>query len=218
MGSQRLTKKNLRELNGIPLIERAIKKCKEANIFDEIWVNSEDVIFKRFAEENAVSFHHRAKALGNNQATSEEYITEFLEKTFCSHLIQVHSIAPLLKVNELISFVECFKKSKHDVLLSCTEEQIECAFDNSPVNFKFSAKTNSQELKPIQKVTWSITGWRRDVFLKGVQENKCATFYGNVGFFTLSRLSSHVIKTKEDLQIAEALLPLVEETSEVRCE
>ena len=218
MGSQRLAKKNLRELNGIPLIEKAIRKCLEAKIFDEIWVNSEDVAFKRFAEENAVAFHQRAEELGNNQATSEEYITEFLEKHDCSHLVQVHSIAPLLRVKELVSFVEHFKESKHDVLLSCTEEQIECAFDNSPVNFKFSSKTNSQDLKPIQKVTWSITGWRRDVFLQGVKENKCATFYGNVGFFTLSRLSGHTIKTKEDLQIAEALLPLVEEPSEAKKE
>ena len=51
MGSKRLAKKNLRELNGIPLIDRAIKKCLSARIFDEIWVNSEDIAFKRFSEE-----------------------------------------------------------------------------------------------------------------------------------------------------------------------
>jgi CMP-N-acetylneuraminic acid synthetase len=214
MGSQRLTKKNLRELNGIPLIQRVITKCLDAKIFDEIWVNSEDVAFKRFAEENAVAFHQRSEELGNNQATSEEYLTEFLEKHDCSHLVQVHSIAPLLRVKELVSFVEHFKESKHDVLLSCTEEQIECAFDNSPVNFKFSSKTNSQELKPIQKVTWSITGWRRESFLQAINEGKCATYFGTVGYFPLNRLSGHIIKTKEDLLIAEALLPLIE-SSEV---
>ena len=112
MGSQRLAKKNLRELNGIPLIERAIRKCLEAKIFDEIWVNSEDVAFKRFAEENAVAFHQRAEELGNNQATSEEYITEFLEKHDCSHLVQVHSIAPLLRVKELVSEVSVLRTER----------------------------------------------------------------------------------------------------------
>ena len=41
MGSQRLKQKNLRELAGVPLIVRAIRKCKAAGVFDEIWVNSE---------------------------------------------------------------------------------------------------------------------------------------------------------------------------------
>ena len=41
MGSQRLKHKNIRLLGGIPLITRAIRKCNQANIFDEIWVNSE---------------------------------------------------------------------------------------------------------------------------------------------------------------------------------
>ena len=210
MGSQRLVKKNLRELNGIPLIQRAITKCLDAKIFDEIWVNSEDVAFKKFAEENDVAFHHRAKKLGNNQATSEEYITEFLEKNYCSHLVQVHSIAPLLRVKELVSFVEHFINSKYDVLLSCTNEQIECSFNSSPINFQFSAKTNSQELKPVQKVTWSVTGWRRETFLQAINEGKCATYYGKVSYFPINRLSGHIIKTQEDLEIAEALLPLTE--------
>lgn len=210
MGSKRLAKKNLRELNGIPLIDRAIKKCLSARIFDEIWVNSEDIAFKRYAELNDVEFHHRAKQLGDDEATSEDYIAEFLEKNYCSHLVQVHSIAPLLTVQELMSFVEYFKESKHDVLLSCTNEQIECSYENSPINFQFSSKTNSQELKPVQRVTWSVTGWRRETFLEAVKYGKCATYYGNVGYFPLNRPSGHIIKTEEDLQIAEALLPLVE--------
>jgi CMP-N-acetylneuraminic acid synthetase len=41
MGSQRLARKNLRELGGIPLIVRAIQKCRDCGEFDEIWVNSE---------------------------------------------------------------------------------------------------------------------------------------------------------------------------------
>jgi len=36
MGSQRLPKKNLALLDGVPLINRAIRKCREAGCFDEI--------------------------------------------------------------------------------------------------------------------------------------------------------------------------------------
>ena len=39
MGSQRLVRKNLRESGGVPLITRAILKCKAVMVFNEIWVN-----------------------------------------------------------------------------------------------------------------------------------------------------------------------------------
>ena len=212
MGSQRLAKKNLRELSGIPLIVRAVRKCVDANCFDEIWVNSEHDDFAPIAEAEGVHFHKRPDALGNNQATSEQYIAEFLEKHECKTLYQVHSIAPLLTVNDVLSFVGHMESSDYDCLLSTEEIQIECSFQDKPVNFSFDSKTNSQEIKPIQRVSWSITGWRKDTFLRAVNSGHCATYSGKVGFYPISRLAAHVIKTEADLEFAEAVLPLVEKS------
>lgn len=212
MGSQRLAKKNLRELAGTSLIVRAIRKCLDANCFDEVWVNSEHDDFGPIAETEGVHFHKRPDELGNNQATSEQYIAEFLEKHECKTLYQVHSIAPLLTVNDVISFVGHMEFSDYDCLLSTEEIQIECAFKDKPVNFSFDSKTNSQELEPIQRVSWSITGWRKDTFLRAVNSGQCATYSGKVGFYPISRLSAHVIKTEADLEFAEAVLPLVEKS------
>ena len=36
MGSQRLKRKNMRELHGVPLITLAIRKCLAAGVFDEV--------------------------------------------------------------------------------------------------------------------------------------------------------------------------------------
>jgi len=182
MGSQRLTKKNLRELNRVPLIVRAIRKCIDAQCFDEIWVNSEHDDFGPIAENEGVYFHKRPEELGNNQATSEQFVAEFLEKHECNSLYQVHSIAPLLTVNDVTSFVGHMESSAYDCLLSTEEIQIECAFQDKPVNFSFGLKTNSQELEPIQRVCWSISGWRRDTFLSAVNSGQCATYSGKVGF------------------------------------
>jgi CMP-N-acetylneuraminic acid synthetase len=209
LGSQRLKQKNLRELAGVPLITRAIRKCKTAGVFDEIWVNSENAVFGEIATQEGVHFHQRLESLGNNVATSEQYIAEFLEKHACNLLFQVHSIAPLLTVEDVRHFVGHMNESGNDCLLSTEEIQIECAYDGRPVNFSFAEKTNSQDLKPIMRVSWSITGWRRDTFLAAARSGKCATYSGKVGFFPISHMAAHVIKTEEDLQIAEALLPLV---------
>lgn len=209
MGSQRLKQKNLRELAGVPLITRAIRKCLKAGVFDEVWVNAEHAAFADIAAAEGVQFHQRPQDLSGNEATSEEYIADFLQKHVCDFVVQVHSIAPLLSVEDIRGFVREVRGSAHDCLLSSEAIQIECVFRAKPVNFTFAEKTNSQDLEPIQRVSWSITAWRRDTYLAAVRTNECATYVGRVGIFPLSRFAAHVIKTEEDLRIAEALLPLV---------
>lgn len=209
MGSQRLKKKNLREIENVPLITRAIRKCIESECFAEIWVNSENEEFKKIAIDEGVYFHKRPEVLGDNNATSEDYIEEFLEKRDCDILIQVHSIAPLLTKEEVKAFTNFFMGSEYDVMLSCIEDRIEVAFNGNPVNFNYHEKTNSQELIPVQRITWSISGWRPQKFLEAKEKKLCATYYGKVGFFPLSEISGHVIKDELDLKKAEALLQII---------
>lgn len=208
LGSQRLKKKNLQLLNGKPLIVHAIRKCKAAGCFDDIWVNTESEEIGKYAEEEGVGFHRRPAALANNQATSEQFVYEFLKNHECDYVVQVHSIAPLLTVTEVRAFVTALKKSKPDVMLSAVEEQIECALAGQPVNFTFEHKTNSQELQPLQRITWSITAWKSASYIDAYEAGKTATYCGNIEFFTVDRIAGHVIKTERDLQIAEVLLPL----------
>jgi CMP-N-acetylneuraminic acid synthetase len=194
----------------VPLIARAIRKCRAAGVFDEVWVNSEHPAFADIARAEGVSFHHRPEALGSNQATSEEYVAEFLAAHPCDFVVQVHSIAPLLTVEEIRGFVGALRDAEVDCLLSADLVQIECAFEGEPVNFGFARKTNSQDLLPVQRLSWSITAWRRQTYLEAVAAGQCATYAGRIGFHAVGPLAGHVIKTERDLQIAEALLPLVE--------
>ena len=210
MGSQRLTQKNLRNLGGVPLITRAIRKCVAAGCFDAVWVNSEHEAFAEIAAAEGVQFHHRPAALANNVATSEQFVAEFLSAHPCERMFQVHSIAPLLTVAEVQQFVQAMRDGDWDTLLSCTLEQIECALGGRPINFSFEQKTNSQDLEPVQRIAWSITGWRRDTYLAAASAGQTATYSGRVGFFPLGRLAGHIIKTEDDLRMAEALLPLVD--------
>lgn len=210
MGSQRLKQKNLRELNGVPLITRAIRKSLAAGVFDAIWVDSEHPAFGEIATAECVGFHRRPEALGNNEVTSEEYIAEFLERHPCDFVVQVHSIAPLLTVDEIRGFVNTLVQDAVDCLLSADEVQIECAYRGDPVNFSYAVKTNSQDLEPVQRLSWSITAWRRSTYLAAVAAGQCATYAGRIGFHPVSAMAGHVIKTEQDLRIAEALLPLLE--------
>ncbi len=210
MGSQRLKGKNLRELGSVPLITRAIRKCIAADVFDEIWVNSESTTFGEIAAQEGVRFHKRPAELASNTATSEQFTCEFLKAHPCDYLFQVHSIAPLLGTKEVVGFVQTMVKGDYDVLLSVVNEQIECVMDGQPINFGFDRKTNSQELTPVQRITWSITGWRGLTYVAAYEAGRCATYGGRVGFFAIDRAAGHIIKTERDLYIAEALLTVLD--------
>lgn len=206
LGSQRLKKKNLALLEGVPLISRAVEKCFEARCFSEVWVNTESEEIAKVASKAGAKIHMRPATLADNVATSEQFVAEFLHKHDCTAIFQVHSIAPLLSSIEVSEFVKYFDIKMPDVLLSCIHDQIEVAYQNQPVNFTFNEKTNSQDLSPVQRITWSITGWKRESFLKKIQNNETATYNGTVDFYPVSQMSGHVIKTQEDLDIAAIFL------------
>jgi CMP-N-acetylneuraminic acid synthetase len=209
MGSQRLKQKNLMPLRGEPLIVHAIRKCRDAGVFDEIWVNSEHPDFGRLAEAEGVRFHPRPADLADHKATSEQFVAEFLQHHSCDFLFQVHSIAPLLTANDLRRFATEMQQGAHDVLLSVVDDPLEAFCRGVPVNFTLAEKTNSQDLDPVRRVSWSVTAWRRDTFLGAARAGRCATYAGKVGLFSVNRLAGHAIKTAEDLALAEALYSIV---------
>ncbi|WP_420316809.1 cytidylyltransferase domain-containing protein [Ekhidna sp.] len=211
LGSQRLKKKNLKLLKGEPLISHAINKTIKSEVFDEVWVNSESEEIGEVARSLGVNFHKRPENLANNQATSEDFVYEFFTYHECDYLVQIHSIAPLLKKTDIVSFVKELSSEKYDVLLSAQNIQIECAYKETPVNFTMSRKDNSQDLSPIQRITWSITGWKRSTYMDAYETGNCSTYAGNVGYFEVNSLAAHVIKTQEDLDIAEALYHKIDE-------
>lgn len=209
MGSQRLPKKNLLPINGVPLIVHAIRKCFATGLFDEVYVNSEHTDFGPIAEAEGAKFHQRPEELGNNNATSEQFVAEFLRAHDCTYVYQVHSIAPLLTVPDLTKFVAEMQTDKYDALMSVVEENLECLYKGEPVNFTFAEKTNSQDLIPINRIVWAATAWRRSTYLEAFDSGKCATYSGNIGYVPVGRMAGHVIKYQEDLDVAEALYPMI---------
>jgi CMP-N-acetylneuraminic acid synthetase len=180
-----LKKKNLLEIGGVPMIVRAMRKVAKLSCFDEVWVNSESEVFGDLARSEGISFHKRPEVLGNNVSTSEQFVQEFLEKHPCDYLVQVHSIAPLLTSGEASSFVERLVAEDYNTLLSGMDA--------------------TQELEPLQRISWTITGWKAATYTETFASGGCATFHGKVGFFPLSRPSGMVVKTDEDYRIVKAL-------------
>ena len=59
LGSKRVPKKNLRLLNGRPLISYNIETAVKSGVFDEVYVNSEAEIFSGIAKEYGARYYKR---------------------------------------------------------------------------------------------------------------------------------------------------------------
>lgn len=205
LGSQRLKQKNLESIQGKSILQIAAEKAKSIGGISEVWVNTESDLLGEVARNVGVGYHKRPSELANNQATSEDFVYEFLNKHQCDYVVQLHSICPLITTSEIQGFVDYLSDKQPDILLSCEEIQLECVFKTDPVNFSFSEKTNSQDLVPLKRIGWSISAWQRKNYIEAYESGKCATYSHPVDYYPLSKMSAHVIKTKEDLAIARAL-------------
>ena len=79
LGSKRIKHKNLRLLDGKPLVSHVLEKCKVAGIFSEIYINSESGIFKSVADEYGVKLYLRDPIFATDDATNDQFILDFIK-------------------------------------------------------------------------------------------------------------------------------------------
>tara|TARA_R110000782_G_scaffold78547_2_gene156630 strand:+ start:1319 stop:2476 length:1158 start_codon:yes stop_codon:yes gene_type:complete len=208
MGSKRIPKKNIRLLNGKPLIQYAIDAAKEAGCFDEIWVNSEAEIIEKIALESDVNFYKRPEVLSSDIASNDGFAEDFFRNVDCDIIIQILPTSPFISPNEIKEFVQMFVYNGLDTLISMVDVQIEAIYKGKPINFEQKKITPpSQTLTPIKAYGCSLMGWRRENYLANIEKYGAAYHGGDgkIDYFTLKGYSTIDIDNEEEFQLAESV-------------
>ena len=135
MGSKRVKNKNLRLINGKPLIAYIIESATNANIFDDIYINSESEIFKSIAEHYNVKFYHRPQSLASDSATNDDFTLDFINHIDTDILIQLLPTSPFITSKDIQQFTRNMAEEKHETFISVRNDQIECIYNNQAINF-----------------------------------------------------------------------------------
>lgn len=208
--STRLPIKNLALINGKPLIYYAIKAAKDAGVFDRIIVNAEDDIFEEIADRYNVDFYKRPDYLVKPTTKTDSVVYDFLKKHQCDILAWVSPIAPLQPHEELKNMVEYFVKNSLDSLMTVKNEQVHCIYNGKPVNFRIDEIfAQTQDLAPVKAFVYSTMMWRSSAFMKAFKQKGRALLCGKIGYFTVSKLSSIIVKKHEDLMLADYIMRAV---------
>ena len=109
LGSQRIHKKNLRILGDKVLTQWVGKACLEAQIFDDIYINSESNIFEKIASDIGIKFYQRPKELASNSATNDDFGLDFINNIDCDILVQVNPTSPFVITSYSIHYTKLYE-------------------------------------------------------------------------------------------------------------
>ena len=219
LGSQRIPKKNLRLLGDKVLTQWVATACKEANVFDEIYINSESDIFDKIASDIGVKFYKRPDIFASNNATNDGFGLDFIENIECNILVQVNPTSPFTTAEDIRGVVEMFIEDNYKTVHTVKEEQIEGLYEGKPLNFDpLKEMPPSQELEPVKLFTSSIMAWDTQKFKSNMKKDGCAVYGGDgkIGYYTIKGAGMIDIDNEKDFYLAEAVLQMKENENEKR--
>ena len=108
-GSKGIPRKNLRDLNGIPLIAHKIIQAQES-LCSEVWVSSEDIEIQNISQKFGAKVINRPAELATDEAGTDLVIIQainYLQLDENDILVLLQPTSPLIKVE---SINKCIKK------------------------------------------------------------------------------------------------------------
>ena len=198
--SERVPGKNLRMINGKKLYEYICEHVKEAEVFDDIFVdtNSEEVAF--YARSMGFGIIERKPELAKNTANGNDLLDYHRELyPEYDYYFQAFATAPYMQP---ITIKEC-----HDRLV-LSEEYDSCFtavgnhgfywFCGNPVNYRPGILPRSQDMLPMIEETTGLYGISRESLIK----YRCRI--GRKPYIHLiNKFEAVDINTEEDFKIAE---------------
>lgn len=209
LGSKRVKKKNLRLINGRPLISYIIETVKQCDCFDEIYLNSEAMVFKEIADKYGISFYQRPDKYSTDHSTNDEFTLDFIKNVSGDILIQVLPTSPLISVEEIVAFTQKMLRESYDTLISVENKQIACVYSDEPINFdKFKVNPPSQSMQPVQAYATVLMGWEYERFMENMDKYNSAYHggEGKTGYFEVRGLSTIDIDREEDFILVENII------------
>ena len=155
--SKRVKNKNFKKIYNIPLYQIVIKNVIKAN-FDEIYVDTDSKIIKRFCVKNGVQIIDRLKRLSKDDANGNDLLNYHFKIIKADLYFQIFITAPLLSIKTMNKCIELLKRKKNDSILTVHKIYSWFWFKDKPVNYIPKVLPRSQDAKPIIQETTGLYG------------------------------------------------------------
>ena len=208
-GSKRVPRKNMRLMNGKPMIGYTIEASILANITKELYVNTDSDEIRILVENKYPSFkiYTRDKELANDTASSDQFNYDIINKLNPDTLIMINPVCPLIEANDIVQALTYYSTSDCDTLITSNSTQMQTFCDGVPVNINVDEQlAPSQENKNITILNWAITIWDVKSFIERMKKQNFAVLGDKRNFYDIDSIKGVKVSEEKDFLFAEMIL------------
>ncbi|WP_338655525.1 HAD hydrolase family protein [Sporosarcina psychrophila] len=155
-GSKSIPLKNIKKINGRPLVYWAIDAAVQCEYIDEVYVSTDSIeiektIFGYDKDHNGkLKCVQRSPENATDEATTESVLMEFVEEIKSNEIVLIQATSPLIQAKDLDAAFRKFYLNKFDSLLSLVRQKRFVWKENNdetvhPVNYKVESRLRRQD-------------------------------------------------------------------------
>lgn len=206
-GSKRVPAKNLRLLDGRPLLAYAIECARDSGVFDEVFVNSDSPQMLELGRSMGVSAYERPAELASDTATGDEFTIDFIRAMRPDTLAMISPVCPLVTASDVSGALDAFRESDCDTLITCERTQMQTFCEGLPVNIELDGQlAPTQQNPPVEILNWAVTVWDAAAFERHFEETGSAYIGRRRLLQPIDPLHGLKISQEADFRMAELLL------------
>ncbi len=217
-GSKGLKDKNIKELDGKPLLAYSIEVALKSNIIDEVFVSTDSEIYAEIARKNGASVPFlRPKEISDDKSQAYDYITHTIQiykeelKLDFDYFIVLQPTSPIREVKHIIEVAKLLIDHEKDSVVSvCEADHIPQLYNHLPQNlsmYKFyigeDKSFNRQDFGKYYRLNGSIYGMKVKAFFKYK-----SYYIKNSSSYIMDKIFSIDIDDEIDFFLAEKILEL----------
>ncbi|CAD5250195.1 conserved hypothetical protein [Alteromonas sp. 38] len=218
-GSKRVKAKNLRYIDGKPLLAYSVECAIAAEVCDEVYVNSDSEDMLALAESLGAKGYRRNGQLASDTASGDDFTYDFIKTMEPDTLVMISPVCPLITVVEVKAALEKFQNSDCDTVITCESTQMQTFCDGKEVNIDLSGQlAPTQENPSVQILNWAVTVWDAKKFVENYEILGSAYIGKKRELLTIDPIKAVKISKESDFELAESLLKIkkLEKESEVK--
>ncbi len=208
LGSERVARKNLRPLGGVPLVTYVAKTAHRSTLLDRVYVNTESPEIAEVAASTGVATYMRSPVLATSDVTTDEILYDFAKHIKCSTIVVINPTAPFLKTATIDRVLTAYACGPSDAtLFTTTRLRRHLIFDGQPKNFDPAGRSpRTQDLKPFDYVNFIIFVISHSKVLTEYEHKGYCLYVPPLAFVPMLGLECHDIDDEDDFLLAEGLL------------
>ncbi|WP_426232322.1 cytidylyltransferase domain-containing protein [Pararhizobium sp. DWP3-4] len=207
LGSVRIPAKNLRLLNGRPLISYAIEAVQQCRTLTKTVINTESCEIASVAAEYGMESYMRPAALATSSTATDEIVFDFLSKHPCDAVAVINPTAPFIKAHTIDLAIDKFERERPSSLFSVNTIRRHAYCRGNWVNFDASGKSpRTQDLEPLSLINFIIAVFDANHALESYNETGSFLYNGDVSFIETPEAESFDIDDIQEFRLAESIL------------